>query len=347
MIRALAHVTADQLTARLHELRRQERHLLVELLAYVGEVDRRRLYLELGYPSLWAFLTQHLGYASSSAGRRCIAARLMARFPVVAEYLEDGRLRLTTLVELRDVLDEAHLDEILARAAGRTEDDVKRLVAALRPQPPVPDLLRRLPAPRAAGATGAAGTAAAAPAAPAPPPPAPPPPATPGRVTPLSATQHLLRATVSDAFVRDLDEVRAALSHKLPGGSLEAVLHECLRVTLAACEMKRRGTGKAIPTAANQNESRYVPAAIRDEVWRRDQGRCTFVGSTGHVCASAHQLELHHLVPFARGGAATVANLALRCRVHNRYEAELDFGRAHVEQAIARSRPDPCQASLF
>ncbi len=76
------------------------------------------------------------------------AARLLARFPVLADYLADGRLNLTTLVELRDVLDKADLVEILDRAAGRTEDQVKELVASLRPQPAPADLLRRLPSPR-------------------------------------------------------------------------------------------------------------------------------------------------------------------------------------------------------
>jgi hypothetical protein len=58
------------------------------------------------------------------------------------------RLNLTTLVELRDVLDESHLVEILDRAAGRTEEQVKELVAPLRPQPAPADLLRKLPTPR-------------------------------------------------------------------------------------------------------------------------------------------------------------------------------------------------------
>jgi len=31
-------------------------------------------------------------------------------------------------------------------------------------------------------------------------------------------------------------------------------------------------------------------------------------------------------VAFAHGGEATVANIALRCRSHNQYEAKLEFG---------------------
>ena len=32
-------------------------------------------------------------------------------------------------------------------------------------------------------------------------------------------------------------------------------------------------------------------------------------------------------MPYARGGATTAGNIELRCRAHNVYEAELDFGR--------------------
>src|SRR5688572_24921609 len=37
-------------------------------------------------------------------------------------------------------------------------------------------------------------------------------------------------------------------------------------------------------------------------------------------------LEFHHVEPCAAGGTATVANVQLRCRAHNGYEAQLFFG---------------------
>jgi hypothetical protein len=40
------------------------------------------------------------------------------------------------------VIDESHLVELLDRSAGGTEEQVKTLVAALRPQPAPADLLR-------------------------------------------------------------------------------------------------------------------------------------------------------------------------------------------------------------
>jgi 5-methylcytosine-specific restriction endonuclease McrA len=345
----LADLSDQALTGRLLQIRKEERRLLVECLGCLAELDRRKAVLSLGYGSLFAFCTEFLRMTKASAFRRTTAARLLARFPMVADYLADGRLNLTTLVELRDVLDEAHLGEILDRAAGRTEDQVKQLVASLRPQPAPADLLRRLPGPRNdSGGSGPAPAAANGPRAAVAPPPAllaPPanatatpvrvarPPA--ARLHPIAPDQHVLRVTVSAEFVANLEAARRALSHKLPGGELAEVLHEGLRAILVNADRRRRGTGKKSSSSMPPPGSRYVPAAVRDEVWRRDGGQCAFIGSAGHRCTSRHQLQLHHLHPFALGGAPLATNLSLRCRAHNLHAAEQDYGREHIASKVA------------
>jgi len=346
----LSDVADDVLVRRLLEIRKEERSLLVELLRYLAELDRRKVVLAMGFPSIFSFCLEALGLTKASAFRRTTAARLVARFPLAADYLADGRLNLTTLVELRDVLEEKRLVEILDRAAGRTEEQVKELVAALRPQAAPPDLVRKLPTPRN-DCTGSGPKLAAVETAPEPPRPAsPPPPATPpprqppgspataARLQPIAPERHVLRMTVGAAFVADLEAVRQALSHKLPGGGLEEVLHECVRTTLQSIERRRRGAGKKASAKAPPSGSRYVPVAVRDEVWKRDEGRCTFMGAGGCRCGSRHQLELHHIDPFGMGGPATAANLALRCRGHNLHAAEQDFGREHIDRKVAASR---------
>jgi hypothetical protein len=346
----------DALTGRLLEICKAERGMLVECLRYLVEVEQRRTALAQGFPSLFSYCTDVLGYSNASAYRRTTAARLLARFPVVGDYLSDGRLNLTNLVELRQVLDEEHVVQILDRAAGGTEDRVKELAAELRPEAAPLDLLRRLPSQRnCSSSSGPAVTATAAPEpalatasaaappapAPAPPPPAPVPPAVTRpsvRLEPIAREQHVLRVTVGTAFVKDLQAVRAGLSHKLPAGGLEEVLHECVRVTLATIERQRRGAGNQQVSTAPPVGSPYVPAAVRDQVWRRDEGRCAFVGSGGRRCNSRHRLQMHHLDPRARRGAATADNLSLRCRVHNLYAAEQDYGRHHIARKVAASR---------
>jgi hypothetical protein len=80
-----------------------------------------------------------------------------------------------------------------------------------------------------------------------------------------------------------------------------------------------------------RRRGRYVPAAVRREIFERDAGRCTYADASGQRCRETHGLELHHLTAFARGGEHTQSNLTLRCRAHNALAAEQDFGRDFIE----------------
>ena len=78
--------------------------------------------------------------------------------------------------------------------------------------------------------------------------------------------------------------------------------------------------------ARASTRTRHVSAAIRDRVHVRDQGRCSYVGSTGQRCNAVAGLQLDHVRPFARGGEGTAGNLRLLCAAHNRLEAERVMG---------------------
>jgi len=77
---------------------------------------------------------------------------------------------------------------------------------------------------------------------------------------------------------------------------------------------------------------RRIPARVRDEVYLRDGGRCTFRGSDGRRCNSTWDLQIDHIVPFALGGDDSPANLRLLCGKHNRLEAERVFGSRRMER---------------
>jgi hypothetical protein len=81
-----------------------------------------------------------------------------------------------------------------------------------------------------------------------------------------------------------------------------------------------------------RQRGRHVPAALRRAVFERDERRCTYWSDSGERCRERAHLELHHLVPFARGGEHRLDNVTLRCRAHNVLAAEQDFGRDFVER---------------
>jgi 5-methylcytosine-specific restriction endonuclease McrA len=72
------------------------------------------------------------------------------------------------------------------------------------------------------------------------------------------------------------------------------------------------------------------PASLRRDVYERDGGRCSYVDARGQRCCETRYLELHHVEPFARGGAHEISNLTLRCSAHNRLAAKQDFGEPVV-----------------
>ena len=87
----------------------------------------------------------------------------------------------------------------------------------------------------------------------------------------------------------------------------------------AGARRPRLEAARSRPTRARR--SRYIPAPVRREVWRRDGGCCSYVDPhSGRRCGSRFLLELDHIVPFALGGSAEPGNLrVLYCSAHNRF----------------------------
>ena len=84
-------------------------------------------------------------------------------------------------------------------------------------------------------------------------------------------------------------------------------------------EATRPSGGSAQPPY-RARRSRYIPAPVRREVWRRDGGCCSYVDPhSGRRCGSRFLLELDHIVPFALGGSAEPENLRLHCSAHHRF----------------------------
>jgi len=129
----------------------------------------------------------------------------------------------------------------------------------------------------------------------------------------------------------DLQRAQELLGHAVPGGDMMQILARALRV-LVQQEEKRKSAATGRPHRARaSNNTRHIPAHVRREVWRRDGGRCTFVGEAGHRCEERSRLEFDHVEPVARGGQTTVANLRLRCRAHNQFAAERAFGKGFMD----------------
>ena len=109
-----------------------------ELLAYLVEVEDRRLERVHACSSMWDFCTRKLGMSESEAQRRIAAARVVRRFPHVLGVIERGELQLCALYALRNHLTTDNVDELLRAASGKSTRAVEAMIAARFPKPDVP-----------------------------------------------------------------------------------------------------------------------------------------------------------------------------------------------------------------
>src|SRR5438445_8698698 len=329
-----SHLSDDDLVARVKSLVRCEREATASLIAYLAELDARRLYLGAGFSSLFTYCCEVLHLSEPAAYNRIEAARAGRRFPTIVRLLGDGALSLATVRLLASHLTAENHKELLAVAAGKSKRQVEELLVLYFPKPDVPPSVRKLPAPSApwaatlpvssnppASASGASQllpesrsvlpVAARRPV-----------------VSPLAPDRYEIRFTANAETREKLRLAQDLLRHVIPTGDVAEVIDRALTALLEDLARKKLAATKR-PRASHGTApgSRDIAAKVRRTVWLRDGGRCAFMSKSGRRCNERAFVQFHHVDPHGVGGEATVGNIQLRCRAHNAYEGELFYGR--------------------
>lgn len=342
--------------SRLEHLVNMERLSSCRVVQALSDIEQRKLHLRAGYSSLFAFCTIALGYSEPAALRRIKAARVTRRYPQAGRLLRLGKLNLSTIDVLADVLKPENSEKLLAEAAGKTKREVEKIRAALKPEfeRVVYDRLQSFYVPvLKTGGRNEDDNAQR--------------PMTWMAVMPEKLKRRLPnhlrcegreyqfeeRIKVSfaapPALGEKINRVRELMSGKFARGArLENIFAAALdcyierycpaerakraEKRMAKCKEKQllrakgAGGGKR-GRLRKARRSRHISAAVKAEVFLRDGCRCTYRGPDGRRCGSAFDLEVDHIVPFAMGGSNQAGNLRLLCREHNQLEADRVFGK--------------------
>lgn len=344
----LRSLSDQEILERTHVLVADERKLTLSVLLCLNEIESRELYLKLGHGSLFDYCTNALGYSSSAAWRRIQTARCVARFPVVYGMLDRNEVNLSTVSQVSRVLDESNSDDLLLRIRDKSQREVDVILAEYRPPVQAIDRTRTVmivvPTSSEGVGTGPATGLFQSPVTS---------PAARdaceksdycrsgsnevGSKSTLDRLERrvMLSFAVLPEFMDKLDRAWTIAWYRLPNRAsyeqiFEFLIDEFIERQDPASKQKRRERKlKGAASVSGQPPApgkRYIPAAVRDQVFERDGGQCTFLGPSGKCCGSTLALQLDHIVPVALGGRSTLDNLRLLCAKHNRLEAERLLG---------------------
>ena len=292
---SLKNYSDKELVHRLRELVHKEQDLTLEILPFLAEVGSRGLYLCKGYGSLYEYCKNELGYTDASAWRRVRAALAIQRCPGTLAALSQKRVTMCALGRVYKFITPAILEKI----CDKSQVEIELIAAVYDAKGAAPDKTRVIMVPKAKSPGGnlvpvCRGTDEA----------------DAGELrSEVTAGNDLefekkwkVEGVISSRVKDKLDRCKTLLSNKYPNGvDYDTLFDELTEVFLERQEPERRverresaKKQRGASVATSGTRTRHIARRTKDEVWKRDGGRCAFVGENGRRCNSTRNLQFDH-----------------------------------------------------
>jgi hypothetical protein len=297
----------------------------MKVLHFINDLDRRKSYLELGYSSVFDYCVRKLNYSRSGAGRRIQAARCARRYPEIFAMLRTRELGIGTAAIIEPILTDYNKDEILGRVRGASHREIERVISEYRPPMALRDRLRyvQVPMPAAKDADAEFFSRRCV-------------RSVPEEWRPATVQRVYVQFLADEEFIKVLEEVQDLMStgdEETFAEIMKRALIECRDGHSPAARNARRQAKRGAASLESQRwecnppQSRHVPNEVRDKIFVKDHGQCSFVAPDGTRCRCKKGLQVDHIKPYAAGGTHEPDNLRLLCGAHNRLAAEQTLGR--------------------
>lgn len=306
-----------------------ERDLLVKILHHLREIERRKLFSDLGYKNLFDYALGELKYSEGQANRRIQAMRLLKDLPELETKIASGVLSLSNVqqaqtffrdvqaAEPRRIVTPQEKLDVLEKLEGKSVRDAQKELLKINPVQALPKEKERA----------------------------------------VTETQSEVRFLMSDKLKAKLEGVRSLLGAKGAMMTYAELFDVMSDLSLSALESKQFGKKrvqeaktktsdafepscqkdtveansksnlispkeKALPSTSkvnSNNDSRYISKALKHQVWQRDKGACS-------GCGTQRNIQYDHIKPVALGGSTTFENLRLLCFQCNQRASIKIFG---------------------
>lgn len=150
----------DELLLSIQSEVQKERQTLIVILQHLREIEVRKLFSELGYPSLFDFAVSELKYSRGEAGRKIQAMRLLKELPQVEEKIKSGAINLTHICQVQSFSFQKNKQEhqrvspveklrIFEKIENTSTRESEKVLLAMLPAQPLPIEKKRQVSPSA------------------------------------------------------------------------------------------------------------------------------------------------------------------------------------------------------
>jgi 5-methylcytosine-specific restriction endonuclease McrA len=267
----------------------QEREITVNLLQHLQEGERRQLFLDVGYPTLYEYVVKELKFSEGAAYRRIGAMRLVREVPSAAEKLESGKISLCTAAKVQSATKKTPSEDkekILESVAGKSSRETDRELSKYDPK-----LAKE-------------------------------------STRWINENEVQLSFSLEKLDFQKMQELQSIRSHRDVQKTYRILVTDLVKLGQEKWNPFQRNATSKLKSRCNKEDAAWktIPPSLRREIWTRDKGVCTFkVPGTDKICGSKDLVQLDHIHPIALGGKNEVSNLRLLCAAHNRARAEKTF----------------------
>jgi 5-methylcytosine-specific restriction endonuclease McrA len=321
----------NTLDAQAIKVARNYKKLEQELLALIIEIDKKKIFYQLGYNSLFSYLTDRLELTPAATYAFINVARKSHEIPELKEHVTSGKLSIYKAQRITPVITSKNSKTWLTLAQSVTHRKLEREVALAAPRQAVPEKTKYLSLDQELSEKV---------------------------VIKRESPRLALQMGVSEKLMLKIRRAQDLESQRNKKSlSLEETLEQILDVYLdkrdpmkraqrqlvkgklqksqqkkqepAVKSINRKSSGEKLKSYASvasgrnfarakSDKRKPIPASIQHQLQLRDQGQCTHRDQGGRRCPSRRFLEAHHIKPVSNGGDNSLENLTLFCSGHHK-----------------------------
>lgn len=275
----------------------KERECTYQIIKNFEEIYRRRLFSDLGYPSLFVYATDHLGYSPSQAQRRINAAKLICDLPEVEFLVKKGSMSLSSASSLQSFIKLENKNRV------RAMDKEEKLDLALKIEGKSARETERILKEQSSDTFNVPRETKRA----------------------IKGTRIQIKFSMEEKEYDELIE----LMERFNIDNIEEMIIKLKNLAKVNDEKDKKTPPKPkrVTKPTKIQNSRYIPKAVKRQVEKRANQKC-------EICGSKHNLQFDHHMPFAKGGTNDIENIRLLCRSCNQRWAIKEFGLKKMKRFI-------------